>query len=30
MLSETSGRYTAIVYHPTNNQVFVCLTEGRA
>lgn len=29
VLSETSGRYTAIVYHPTDNQVFVCITEGR-
>jgi hypothetical protein len=26
VLSETSGRYTATVYHPTDSQVFVCIT----
>jgi hypothetical protein len=30
VVSETSGRYTATVYHPTGSQVFVCITEGRA
>lgn len=25
VLSETSGRYTATVYHPTDSQVFVCI-----
>ncbi|MGH3608445.1 MAG: hypothetical protein ACRDRD_10225, partial [Pseudonocardiaceae bacterium] len=29
MLSATSGRYTATVYHPIGSQVFVCLTDGR-
>jgi hypothetical protein len=28
VLSETSGRYTATVYHPTGSQVFVCMTHG--
>lgn len=28
VLSETSGRYTATVYHPTGSQVFVCLTDS--
>jgi hypothetical protein len=26
VLSETSGRYAATVYHPTGSQVFVCIT----
>lgn len=30
VLSETNGRYTATVYHPTDSQVFVCITDGRA
>jgi hypothetical protein len=28
VLSETSGRYTATVYHPTASQVFVCMTHS--
>lgn len=30
VLTESRGRYTARVYHPTDSQVFVCLTEGHA
>ncbi|MGH2894514.1 MAG: hypothetical protein ACRDPM_14805 [Solirubrobacteraceae bacterium] len=29
MLGVTSGRYAAMVYHPTGSQVFVCLTDGK-
>jgi hypothetical protein len=28
VLSQTSGRYRATVYHPTGSQVFVCITDG--
>jgi hypothetical protein len=28
VLSETSGRYAATVYHPTGSQVFVCITHA--
>lgn len=28
VLSDTSGPYTATVYHPTGSQVFVCITKG--
>ncbi len=29
VVSETSGRYTAVVYHPTGSRVFACITNDR-
>ncbi len=29
VISETRGRYTAVVYHPPGSQVMACITNGR-